>query len=125
MDFDLLYDEIMKLNESIRYAVVLSNTGEKISGGYREGLIPMLNEEELKMVHFYAGQRWDTRKNLTHKIGKTKYAMAEYDKLKRMTFPINDKYLLMVTTEINVEHQNIINKILELITEYTKVVENK
>ena len=115
MNFDDLYNETMNMNKSIRYAVVLSSTGEKISGGYREGLIPMLNDEELKMVHFYAGQRWNTRKNLTHKIGKTKYAMAEYDKLKRMTFPINDKYLLMATTEIDTDHQEVIRGILNLI----------
>ena len=110
MNFDVLYDEVMKINELIRYAVVLSNTGEKISGGYRKGLTPLLNDEELKMIHFYAGQRWDTRKNLAHKIGNTKYAMAEYDKLKQMTLPINDKYLLMVSSEINTNHQEILTK---------------
>lgn len=119
MDFARLHTEIMKLNKSIRYAVVLSNIGEKFSGGYREGLTPLLNDEELKMVHFYAVQRWNTRKNLTHKIGKTKYAMAEYDKLKRITFPINDKYLLMVTTEIDTDHQEIIDKILGMIRKYS------
>jgi hypothetical protein len=119
MNFDTLYNEIMKINPSIRYAVVLSNTGKKISGGYRVGLTPLLNDEELKMVHFYAGQRWDTRKNLTHKIGTTKYAMAEYDKLKRMTFPINNKYLLMVSCEIDTNHQEIINQALDLIKNYS------
>ena len=121
MNFDVLYDEVMKINELIRYAVVLSNTGEKISGRYRKGLTPLLNDEELKMIHFYAGQRWDTRKNLAHKIGNTKYAMAEYDKLKRMTFPINDKYLLMVSSEINTNHQEIINKVLDLIKNYSNI----
>ncbi|MDH3502812.1 MAG: hypothetical protein OEL69_09980 [Nitrosopumilus sp.] len=121
MNFDVLYDEVMKINELIRYAVVLSNTGEKISGRYRKGLTPLLNDEELKMIHFYAGQRWDTRKNLAHKIGNTKYAMAEYDKLKRMTLPINDKYLLMVSSEINTNHQEIINKVLDLIKNYSNI----
>ena len=121
MNFDVLYDEVMKINELIRYVVVLSNTGEKISGRYRKGLTPLLNDEELKMIHFYAGQRWDTRKNLAHKIGNTKYAMAEYDKLKQMTLPINDKYLLMVSSEINTNHQEIINKVLDLIKNYSNI----
>jgi len=121
MNFDVLYDEVMKINELIRYAVVLSNTGEKISGRYRKGLTPLLNDEELKMIHFYAGQRWDTRKNLAHKIGNTKYAMAEYDKLKQMTLPINDKYLLMVSSEINTNQQEIINKVLDLIKNYSNI----
>ena len=88
MDFHTLYTTIMDMDKSlVRYCVILNSTGEKICGGYRETITtPMLNDEELKMVHFYAGQRWNTRKNLTHKIGHTKYAMAEYDKIKRITF---------------------------------------
>lgn len=39
MDFDRLYDEIMETYKSIRYAVVLSNTGEKICGGYRKEIV--------------------------------------------------------------------------------------
>ncbi len=67
------------------------------------------------MMHYYASQKWDTRKNIQHKLGNTKYAMAEYDKLKRISFPINEKYLLMLTTEINTNHTKVINKVLELI----------
>lgn len=107
----------MNMDKSlVRYCVILNSTGEKICGGYRETITtPMLNDEELKMVHFYAGQRWNTRKNLTHKIGHTKYAMAEYDKIKRITFPLDENHLLMVSTEISIDHQKIINQILDLI----------
>jgi len=56
-----------------------------------------------------------TRKNIEHKLGNTKYAMAEYDKLKRISFPINEKYMLMLATETSVDHTRIINKVLELI----------
>ena len=123
MDFEKIFNEVSNLDASIRYAVVLSYTGEKIYGGYKEGVSPMLNEDELKMIHFYAGQRWDTRKNLAHKIGMAKYAMAEYDKLKRMTFPIDEKHLLLVTTEIDSEHQKIINAVLSIIRKYSKETE--
>jgi hypothetical protein len=107
----------MNIDKLIRYSVVLSNTGEKICGGYRKDrmISQMLNDEELKMVHFYAGQRWDTRKNLTHKMGKTRYAMAEYENLKRMTFPIDERHLLMVTVDVDADHQRIINMVLDLI----------
>jgi len=67
------------------------------------------------MMHYYASQRWETRKNIEHKLGKTKYAMAEYDKLKRMTFPINEEYMLMITAEINTDHTSVIDKVIKLI----------
>ncbi len=105
----------MRVDSTIRYAAIQNEQGEKIYGGFREGVIPILSEEELKMMHYYASQRWQTRQNIEHKIGNTKYAMAEYDKLKRLTFPINEKYLLMIATEISTNHTSVINKILELI----------
>ncbi len=120
MDFDKLYVDVMRIDSTIRYAAIQNKQGEKIYGGFREGIIPILNNEELKMMHYYASQRWQTRQNIEHKIGNTKYAMAEYDKLKRITFPINEKYLLMLTTEINTNHATVIDKVLELIRNNSK-----
>ena len=105
----------MDIDATIRYAAIQNSDGKKICGGFREGINPILSDDELRMMHYYASQRWETRKNIEHKIGNTKYAMAEYDKLKRITVPINEKYLLMLTTEINADHSRIINRVLELI----------
>ncbi len=115
MDFDKLFTNVMRIDSTIRYAAIQDSNGEKITGGFRENITPILNDDELKMMHYYASQRWQTRKNIEHKIGNTKYAMAEYDKLKRIVFPINEKYLLMLATEINTDHTSVINKVLELI----------
>ena len=115
LNFDKLYDDVVAIDPKIRYAVIQNNVGEKIHGGFREGISPILDDDELKMMHYYASQRWQTRKNIEHKLGNTKYAMAEYDKLKRITFPIDEKHLLMITTEIEPNHTNIIDKILKLL----------
>lgn len=115
MDFEKLYEKIMNMDKSIQYAIILSKNGEIVHGGYRNGMTPILTEDELKMVHFYAVQRWDTRKNIEHRIGKTKYSMGEYEKMKRISIPISDRYLLMVHTEIQNDHQKIISDVLNLI----------
>jgi len=120
LDFDKLYADVMKINSTIRYAVIQNNTGEKICGGFRDNINPILNDDELKMMHYYASQRWETRKNIEHKLGNTKYAMAEYDKLKRITFPINKKYMLLLTTEISTDHASVIDRVLELIRDIKK-----
>jgi len=93
MDFDRLFTDVLKIDSTIRYAAIQNRGGEKITGGFRENVTPILSNDELKMMHYYASQRWQTRQNIEHKIGNTKYAMAEYDKLKRITFPINEEYL--------------------------------
>ena len=115
MNFDKFYDDIMNIDGTIRYAAVQNIDGESVCGHVREGITPYLSDEEIKMMHYYAGQRWDTRKRIAHKIGNAKYAMAEYDKIKRFTFPMDEEHLLMITTEIASESSNIIPKVLELI----------
>ena len=115
MDLDKLFTDVMKVDSTIRYVAIQNKDGVKITGGFRENITPLLNDDELRMMHYYASQRWETRKNIEHKIGNAKYAMAEYEKLKRITFPINEKYLLMLTTEVNTDHTKVINKVLELI----------
>jgi len=115
MDFDKLITNVLKMDSSIRYAAIQNYGGKKICGGFRENISPILSTEELKMMHYYASQRWETRKNIEHKLGKTKYAMAEYEKLKRMTFPINEEYMLMIATEINTDHTSVIDKVIKLI----------
>ena len=115
MDFDRLFDDVLKIDSTIRYAAIQNNTGEKIAGGFRENVNPILSDDELKMMHYYASQRWQTRKNIEHKLGPAKYAMAEYNEIKRISFPIDEKHLLMVTTELKTDHTNVITTILELI----------
>jgi len=110
----------MGIDSTIRYAVIQNSSGEKLFGGFKVGISPILNSDELKMMHYYAGQRWQTRKNIEHKLGNTRYAMAEYDKLKRITFPIDEKHLLMMTTEVNANHTNIIDKTLKLLLDISK-----
>ena len=120
MDFDKLNADVMKIDSAIRYTAIQDHDGKKICGGFRENISPILDDDELRMMHYYASQRWHTRKNIEHKIGNTKYAMAEYDKLKRISFPIDNKYLLMLTTETNTDHTRVINTVLELIHSNSK-----
>ena len=115
LDFNKLHANVMEIDSTIRYAAIQNKDGEKICGGFRNNINPILSNEELKMMHYYANQRWQTRKNIEHKLGNTKYAIAEYDKLKRITFPINEKYMLLLTTETSTDHANVIDKVLELI----------
>jgi hypothetical protein len=43
-------------------------------------------------------------------VGKGKYAMSEYEKIKRITFPLGEDHLLLVTTEVDANHSKIIKR---------------
>ena len=60
--------------------------------------------------------RWGLRNALSSKVGKGKYAMAAYEKVKRITIPLHDNsHLLLVTTEVDADHDKIIDKVLKSI----------
>ncbi len=50
-----------------------------------------------------------------HKLDSAKYALTEYDEIKRISFPIDEKRLLMVTAELSLDHTNAVAQVLELI----------
>ena len=56
-------------------------------------------------------------------IGKGKYVLAEYEKIKRITLPFGENLLLYLTTEVEADHTKILEKIhrLEAGLEYSKL----
>ena len=57
---------------------------------------------------------WGLRKSLASRVGKGLYAMAEYEKIKHIMFPLKNDYFL-VTTEVESDHNNIISNVLKLL----------
>ena len=45
--------------------------------------------------------------------------MAEYEKVKRITIPLENNNLLLITVEVEADHTNIINQILDDIKNYS------
>jgi len=58
---------------------------------------------------------WGLRNSLSPKTGRGRYAMAEYEKIKRITIPLRNDHLLLVTTEVEANHTGIIENILKLV----------
>lgn len=115
MDYTKLCNEILDLDSKIRFAGVCDESGEIKFGGQRQGLANLLTAEETKRSNLQALARWGLRNSLSSKVGRGRYAMAEYEKIKRITVPLDNDHLLLVTTEVEADHQNIIGKVLNLI----------
>ncbi|MFZ0696871.1 MAG: DUF6659 family protein [Nitrososphaeraceae archaeon] len=116
MEYRKLCQEILNLDPKIRFAGVCDDTGETKYGGQREGVKNLLTPEETKKSNLQALARWSLRNALSTKVGKGRYAMAAYEKVKRITIPLDDNsHLLLVTTEVNADHDRIIDKVLKLI----------
>lgn len=115
MDYNRICQDILNIDPKIRFAGICDETGETKYGGMREGLNSLLSPQESQKSNLLAVGRWGLRKSLVNKTGKGVYAMTEYEKLKRITIPINEDHLLVVTTEVEADHNKIIKNILDII----------
>jgi hypothetical protein len=113
MNYDDLCRHILKMDQ-VRFAGICDETGEIRYGGQRQGVIRLLTSEETKRSLLQALARWKLRDELGTKSGKGRYAMAEYEKMKRITIPIDETHLLLVTTDVQADHEKLIDDILKL-----------
>jgi hypothetical protein len=116
LDYGNLCKGILTIDPKIRYAGVCDDTGETKYGGQREGVKNLLSPEETKKSNLQALARWGLRNSLSPKVGEGRYAMAEYEKVKRITIPLEyNGHLLLITTEVDANHGKIIEHVLKLI----------
>jgi len=114
MDYSKLYKDILQLDPKVRFATVCDTNGKMLSGGHREGVKNLLTPEESMRSLQQSAAAWKSRNELAPKIGKGRYVLAEYEKIKRIVVPLDDNHLLYVTTEVGADHTSIIKNILKL-----------
>ena len=114
MDYKKIYDDIMNLDPKIRLVTICDNSGKIMHSDHRQGVTNLLTPEESKKSLNLAINAWKTRSELAPKIGKGKYVLAEYEKLKRITMPLGEDHILYITTEVEADDRGIINRIRRL-----------
>jgi hypothetical protein len=116
IDYEKMYEDIMNIDAGIRLVTICDPNGRAVYSEHREGVKNLLTPEESKESLELAVNSWKTRTKLAPKIGKGKYVLAEYEKIKRITMPLgdDDHHLLYITTEVQADHSNIIRRIGEI-----------
>src|ERR687891_616193 len=89
MNYQKLYQDIMDLDRNIRMVTICDTDGKIMHSDHRPGVT----------------------NQLTQKIGRGKYVLAEYEKIKRITMPLGERHLVYVTTELQANHDSIISGI--------------
>jgi hypothetical protein len=108
------YKDIVNIDPNIRLVTICDSEGKTMYSRHRQGVENLLTPEESKKSLEMAMTGWKVRSELSHKIGKGKYVVAEYERIKRITMPFGDDYLLYLTTETEADHLDIINRIRKL-----------
>ena len=97
MNSDQLLQRIMDSNVNIRHSIVSDLDGNVKAVNHREGVTNYLSEDETAASLKRAARAWKARKALKPKLGDGKYAVAAFEKLTRITFPLGENHLLFVS----------------------------
>jgi len=97
MDAENLLNRIMDSDVNIRHSIVTDTDGNVIATSHRDGVSNYLSPEETAASLKRAASAWKARKELQPKIGNGLYAVAAFEKLTRITFPVEQDHLLFVS----------------------------
>jgi hypothetical protein len=113
--------QVLLLDKSIRFAGIANNMGTLIAYKLREGLVPLLNEEELQNNIMKTVLRMKIREDHESKLGDVIYTFALYKRVKRASIPLDDSHhpnlaVLTVSFDMVADHDTIImDKILPVL----------
>ena len=99
MDYQAFLDKIIKSDGTIRSAIIFNEYGNIQEKAQRSDTVLHLNEYDTEKLLREAASSWRYRNDLSFKLGKGLYALAEYENLKRITMPIDNHHLLLVTVD--------------------------
>lgn len=115
IDYDFIYtfsEELLNLDSSLRWIGISNKYGVLINVEQREGLKPLMSEEESEEYAAAAVSRYRTRVKFQSKIGKLNYAVGRYENVTRITVPISNDYFLLLTIDKEKNYDDLINKMI-------------
>ena len=123
--FESLSREILKISPSLRWIAIADSEGKILNIARREGLDPLMNREENQEYALNAITRHKSRLKFEDKLGKLVYSLGKYEKLVRIVTPINNKYYVLLTIDVEEPHIDSIVKeqIIPKITDNAKYFE--
>ena len=94
-----LVSMIMEANQYVRFAAICDQEGKILWNSHRNDVKNILTFEETKQSLKRALETWKKRDELSAKIGKGKYAIVGYEKIKRITVPLRNNHMLFLSVE--------------------------
>lgn len=107
--YDGLCDEILALDDKIRFAGIANSKGELVAGGQKDDVDKLLVGDEVKMSIHYALQKRELYTNLAYKIGDEHSSITEYEKVTMINIPVNSNELFLISTEPRADYLKIID----------------
>jgi hypothetical protein len=105
VSYSELAEQIVVLDERVRFAGFSNKLGKIIASSYRKGLVPILSGDETEQSIPQSILKNSLQLVLESKLGRMFYSITVYEKVKRVMMPLNDQYgntgsILLVSFDI-------------------------
>ncbi|MGB8766735.1 MAG: DUF6659 family protein [Nitrososphaeraceae archaeon] len=102
--FENLSKEILKINSSLRWIAIANSNGTLLNIERRDGLEPLMTRQENQEYALNAITRHKSRLKFEDKLGRLVYSLGKYEKLVRIVTPVNNKYYVLLTVDVEEPH---------------------
>jgi hypothetical protein len=114
LDYEKFCSQILDAEPKIRFATVYDEWATRVAGGMRKETENLLSERAENELVNLSILDWKARKDMSKWLGKTKYTLGEYDKVKRFSFYLGDDFLLLVSAEKDADTNVVVDQVIQL-----------
>ena len=98
-DYSGFLEVLMMSNKKVRFSAICNLEGKLLFQKRREDIRELFSLEETQKQLSGTIDSWKSRSEIREKIGKPLYSITSYEKIKRMTIPIDDEHLLFISMD--------------------------
>ena len=109
-----LADKLLHSDSHIRFVAISNMDGNILASVNRKGMNNILTEDETEKSLQRAISSWNSRRELFDKTGEGKYALVVYEKLKRITIPIDKEHLIYIRFDSDGNNRDVVQAVLNL-----------
>jgi hypothetical protein len=113
--FQRLCNGIFTISPNIRFVGIIDKVGRLVAGGMRKDMESMERKEDSPKLYIEFVLRTEMRKDFDVEFGKTIYNYSEREKIKLVSFPLNNHLLRVSIEKKEPDHKKIIENILNVI----------
>ena len=94
----------------IRFTGVLNKMGNRIAGGFKEGISSYLQDKENQMMYVQLTLEYLMRKDFDERLGSIDYIASRRGKVTMISIPTKD-YLILISAQRDVDVEEIIKQV--------------
>ena len=95
--YENLLNMLMDFYKSIRFAAIYDKKGQILWHSQREGIKNIMPYEETKQTLLRTIPAWEENMKVTNDVGSGLYSITSYEKIKRISIPLDDEKLLFIS----------------------------